>query len=279
MTIRPLVHDDLEATVELVMATMPGPSDPEARRAWLRTRTTWSLEKDPDGCWAAVDDDGRLVGFAVALVRDGIWGLSMLTVDPRNQARGVGRRLLEAALTTAERARGAIVCSSEDPRATRLYALAGFDLRPTTSANGIVDRSLLPPGLQARASEDFEATVPISRAVRGGAYDPADLAVVAQRPDSGLLLMEGRGFALHRDGPTPMMLCATDEEAATDLLLSCMAAGPRGATIAIDQITAGQDWAIRAALGVRLPLSADGPVFTRGELGPLRPWLPSGVLL
>ena len=50
-------------------------------------------------------------------------------------------------------------------------------------------------------------------------------------------------------------------------------------TVHVDLMTSGQDWAVRTCLDARLALSADGPLFTRGELGPLRPWLPSGALL
>jgi hypothetical protein len=40
-----------------------------------------------------------------------------------------------------------------------------------------------------------------------------------------------------------------------------------------------QEWAVRIGLAAGLALSLEGPVFTRGTLGPLRPWLPSGTLL
>ena len=39
------------------------------------------------------------------------------------------------------------------------------------------------------------------------------------------------------------------------------------------------DWAIQTGLAAGLLLSPDGPLFTRGTLGPLRPWIPSGALL
>src|SRR5438094_800614 len=82
----------------------------------------------------AEDDDGTCVGAALALVREGIWGLSLLVVAPGHQSNGTGRALLDAALRHAEGARGAIILASEDFRALRVYAGAGFDLRPALDA-------------------------------------------------------------------------------------------------------------------------------------------------
>ena len=44
-------------------------------------------------------------------------------------------------------------------------------------------------------------------------------------------------------------------------------------------ITARQPWAIDVALAARLTLKTDGAVCTRGKLGPLAPYLPSGAYL
>ena len=44
-------------------------------------------------------------------------------------------------------------------------------------------------------------------------------------------------------------------------------------------MTAAQQWAIRVCLDAGLPLSVDSPVMTRGRLGPLTPYVPSGAYL
>jgi hypothetical protein len=49
--------------------------------------------------------------------------------------------------------------------------------------------------------------------------------------------------------------------------------------VTVDFLTAGQDWAVRACLDAGLALSPDGPFFTGGDLGPLRPYVPSGAYL
>src|SRR5881394_2603417 len=55
---------------------------------------------DPDGALAA-EVDGQLVGLALALVREGMWFLSLLVVRPSFQGNGLGRELLDAALATS----------------------------------------------------------------------------------------------------------------------------------------------------------------------------------
>ena len=277
VVIRPLTHDDVEAAVAVTHEALPVPPpfDAEEREPYLRRRIADFAERHPAGSFVA-DEGGRIEGLALALVTDGIWGLSLLAVDPRSQSRGTGGRLLQAALGHGP-AHAWIIASTVDPRAMRLYANAGLQTRPCLAAAGIVDRSRLPRVDGAQAELDLEQAAAISRTVRGGAYGAEDLVFlldVGRRP----LSLGDRGFALHHDG-SPVVLCARDDEAAAELLWACLAASPRGGTVHVDYILAGQDWAIRTVLAAGLDLSPDGPLFTRGELGPLRPWLPSGAFL
>ena len=280
MQIRPLAPSDVPAAVTVAVDALPPlpGHEPGAARAWLERRSAHVLASDPEGCWVA-EEDGAVRGVALAMLREGIWGLSLLAVDPARHARGTGTALLRAALAHGDGGRGAIIASSTDPKAMRLYARAGFALLPCVAVGGIVDRTAIPGGLGSRPGEDLEAAAAISRAVRGGAYAPGDLALMTGRPGFGLLALGDRGFAVHQGDGSPVLLCARDEAAAADLLWSCLAAGGSGETVHADFITHGQDWAIAVALAAGLLLSPDGPLYVRGELGPLRPWLPSGALL
>ena len=279
MIVRPLTHDDVEAATEVCIAALPIPPEFQHgdRHDWVARRTRHMLDTDPGGAWVS-EHDGAVTGVALAIVREGVWGLSMLAVDPERHARGTGTRLLEAALGHEGGGRGGIILSSTDPRAMRLYARAGFDLRPCVGFAGILDREAIPGGLRARASDHVEAAAALARPVRGGAYGADDLALLLTRPAAALLLIEGAGFVLHDEG-SPIALAAADEAAAADLLWACFGDAPRGGTVHVDSVTAGQDWAVRVALQARLAVSPEGPLFTRGELGPLRPWLPSGAIL
>ena len=281
MRIRPLQPEDVAAARAIGHATLPAPPPDQtaARTAFSLRRWGRLLEVDPGGCWAAEDDSGRLVGGALALVRDGLWGLSWFAVDPEAQGRGVGRRLLEATVAYGKGARGGIIQSSTDPRAMRLYALAGFDALPCLSAGGIVDRDAIPAGLRSvEAGDDaLELGAALGREIRGGAYDPGDLRTFTDS-GYGFLRAGDDGVAFHLGGH-PVTLVARDDATAADLLWSCLAASPPGGTVLVDCLAAGQDWATRVCLRAGLVLSPDAPLFVRGELGPLRPWLPSGAYL
>lgn len=277
MRLRPQVPADVPAAARVAVEAMAPyvSADAPGRDAWVRRRTAHLQRTDPRGAWLAEDEaTGEALGVGLALVREGVWGLSLLAVRPDRHARGTGGALLDAALTHDEGVQGWLITASTDPRAMRLYARAGFALHPCVSAGGIVDREALPAGLRARPTDDLEQAGALGRAVRGAAYGAEDLALW----DGPALLIPGRGFAVARDG-TPVVLCATDEAAAADLLWSCFASGPRGGTVSVDFLTAGQDWAVSVCLRAGLALSPEGPLYTRGRLGPLRPWLPSGSLL
>ncbi len=281
--IRPATADDVPAAVDVGAAALApyvgGPPD-AARRAWLVDRTGHMLRTDPGGAWVAEDDDGAVIAMALAILREGVWGLSWFGVRPDRQGRGVGRALLDAALSHGAPHRGGIITSSPDPRAMRRYARAGFDLLPTVSASGIPDRSRIPDGLRARevgAQEAAPVAAAAGRAARGAAYPREDLELIA-RHGQRLFVLGDAGFAVHREAET-VLVAAADEATAADLLWSCLAAAPPGGTYGIDFLTAGQDWGVAVALEAGLALTPQGPVFVRGDLGPLRPFKPSGTLL
>ena len=284
MEIRPLTADDVPAADRAAWSALreqiPDAFDHESEERARRGqyRIAHLLETDPDGAWVA-ELDGEVVGIGLALLREGVWGLSLLAMRPDVQGRGGGRRLLEATLRYAESARGAIILSSTDPRAMRRYALAGFELRPCVAFAGIVDRSAIPGGLRSRpgnAAEDRELCDAVSRHVRGAAHGP-DLEAF-EGSGNQLLIHDDGGWAAVRDGAPPL-LAARDETIAPDLRWRALALGARGATVHLDFITAGHDWAVQACLAARLALSPDGPVYVRGDVGRFAPYLPSGAYL
>jgi GNAT superfamily N-acetyltransferase len=260
---------------EFLPATPEEEAEHDRRR---RERTRHLQETDPGGAWVA-ELDGEVVGMALAIVREGLWGLSLFGVRPGLQGQGIGGPILAGALQTLEGCRGAIILSSADPRAMRRYARAGFSIRPCLAAAGALNRSRLPAGLRSRPGDldaDRDTIDAASRHVRGAshAHDvPTMLATGCE-----LLVIPGRGWAAARDG-SPMIVAAIDDAAATDLLWSCLASGPAGGPVHLDFLGHGNDWAVAVALDAGLSLSPDGPVFVRGDTGPLAPYLPSGAYL
>jgi len=274
-------EDDVEGVLETARDALWGAvDDDEARAARQRATVLHALSTDPGGAWVAAEG-ATVVGVALAIVREGLWGLSLFAVRPGQQGRGAGRRLLDAALAYADGTRGAIVLSSEDPRAMRRYALAGFALRPCVAAAGIVRHDGLPARdgrvrAPADRAELLALAAPASRHVRGATHG-RDLGLLVDHGSAALVLGD-RGFVVHRGG-APRLLAARDEEAAAALLAAALHAAPRGATVQLGPIAAGHDWAVGLALRAGLALSPDGPVFTRGDVGPLAPYLPSGAWL
>jgi GNAT superfamily N-acetyltransferase len=275
----PAAQESMHASFQALVASHGGRLDDPAPWQVERTRIRIAhlVGTDPAGSWVA-DADGVLVGVAQALVREGVWGLSLLTVDPGHQNAGVGRALLEASLAYGTGSRGWIILASGDFRAVRRYAAAGFELRPAMCANGVPERAGLPdPGAVRPGGEaDLELCHEVSRTIRGGAHGP-DIDVL-RRTGCELLVDPGRGYALHLEG-TPKLLAALDDDSATRLLGAALRAAPEGAEVQIEPLTAGQDWAVRVSVAARLRLNPWGPMFVRGELGPLAPYLPNGAYL
>lgn len=252
------------------------PEEVENRKA----RYGHLLRHDPEGAWVA-EDDGRISGVALALVRERVWILSLFAVDAAHRSTGLGGHLLERALAYADGCEGAMIASSGHPAAMRSYARAGFDLHPTLSASGPVRREAIPSGLAVRDGEeqDLELAAEVDRAVRGAAHGP-DLERMLQT-GCRLLVAErpcGRGYAAELRG-SPAVLAATEPEVARDLLWACLERTPPDEKAEVDWITGSQNWAVPVVLEAGLSLSPAGPICTRGDLGPLTPYLPSGPFL
>lgn len=283
--VRPLRLDDVPAAAASSYVTFaaldaasgePAPEHTDEVRRRGEARVVHLLGTDPDGAWAAVDGD-RLVGVALASRRGPLWFLSLLTVEPAMQGAGLGRRLLDAALTTSRDAPAGLICSSEDPRALRRYALAGFDLLPAYRGRGTVDRTLLPvvDGVREGSWDaDRERVEALALQVRGAPLGPdADnfaamgaRLIVAEGP-------QGAGYAVAR-GHAVRPVAATTPAAARALLVEGLA-GVEG-EITVDFATSPQQWAIEVMLALRLPFRPADSLAVRG-FAPRLPYLPDGA--
>ena len=90
------------------------PPQPPPRPEPALIRINQLIERDPGGAWVT-ERDGELVGAALAIDRDGLWGLSLLVVDPEHQSAGLGRELLQHRSSTRAAAAAA---RSSSPRRT-----------------------------------------------------------------------------------------------------------------------------------------------------------------
>jgi GNAT superfamily N-acetyltransferase len=248
----------------------------QTQRRWIE-RLGHPLATDPDGAFVA-EHDGRVIGVAEAMRRERLWVLSLLAVRPGVQSAGTGRALLERTMAYASGTDAGLIVSSNDHRALRLYSRAGFSLRPTFEAVGVLDRRALPRAdrrVAERGSGDLEALEPISREIRGAPHT-SELEL-AMRSGARLLRRGDSGFALAQPGMGVWLLVARDEQAAAGLLWSSLELVGDSERIGVRWITSGQDWAIDVVVRAGLRLSANGALCISGRPGPLQPFIPSGA--
>jgi predicted N-acetyltransferase YhbS len=76
------------------------------------------------------ESDGKVVGSNFLDERNPIRGLGPITVDPRSQARGIGRRLMQAVMDRGRHAAGIrLLQDSFNTRSIALYGSLGFDVK------------------------------------------------------------------------------------------------------------------------------------------------------
>jgi GNAT superfamily N-acetyltransferase len=281
--IRPMTAGDAVAVrtvVELAAEQLerregrePQPRNEEQRERFLRGLRRF-VERDAAGAWVAADG-GSVAGMVTSIRRGSFWGLSMLFVDPERQSQGLGRQLLDAAMTSASDAAVRMILSSSDPRALRRYSMAGLDIHPVVEARGRIDRTAILSDQSARPGDagDLDLVASVDAGLRGSrAEDVAYLLEVGgmmQVVDRG----PARGYVVHRQNHL-LMLGATDEATASVLLWRFLAeSGPEAE---IWGMTAQQNWAVKVALAARLELVPFGALFLAGREHPPGPWLPSG---
>jgi GNAT superfamily N-acetyltransferase len=282
MRIRPMEEEDVPGVMDAAWEAFtdldvrlgephaPPRRDPE--RAALRYRRP--MTTDPGGAWVA-DDDGRVAGAALAILRDGVWGLSLLVVVPDAQSSGVGRELLQRAWAYGAEARGHIILASPDVRALRSYVKLGLDLHPAVRAKGRPRGVVAPGGLRPWQADDHEWAGPLARELRGAAHGE-DLDAAVERGIELLVLPE-RGYAGVYDDE--LVLLAAEDDSAAQALLAGYLAGVGDGEATVEWVTSQQQWAVRACVRAGLELHPFGAVLTGGTLGRMTPYLPNGAYL
>src|ERR1700723_408437 len=282
--LRPLALENVEPAMPVVEAAdaalaeaglLPPhtpPSDAELEAS--RQGHARFVQRDGPGAWVAVSD-GRVVGVAESVRRERFWGLSMLFVHPEFQSRGVGGRLLEAALGYAGGATQRMIQSSPDPRAMRRYFLAGLAIHPTAEMAGQTDRRAIPPSLPGRDGDEGDLELVAEVEAQLGRRRTEDVAFALSDGPSRLDVVDsdpGRGWVLwHPD--RLVMLGATDEQTAAVLLWRFLA-GSEG-QILVHGLTAAQQWAFDVLHQARLTAQIRGSLFVDGMAVPVC-WVPSG---
>lgn len=124
----------------------------------------------PHRAWLA-EQDGRVLGFGMSAQREDLVFLSFLFIEPADQARGLGRLLLERSMANAERT--AVCIFSVQPISAALYAKYGMTPQvPLYTITGRPKQPLpdLPDGLSVGPLA-IDDTAALDRAVLGFARD------------------------------------------------------------------------------------------------------------
>jgi predicted N-acetyltransferase YhbS len=171
---------------------------PEPERA---TAVVSMMFSHPGFYCVVAEIGGRVVGSNCLDERSTIAGVGPITIDPKVQNRGIGRKLMEAVLDRT-RDRGVagvrLVQAAFHNRSLSLYASLGFDIRePLSCLQGrTLQRSV--PGCAVRAAQmtDLRACNTISHQVHG--FDRGrDLAEAVQQGTAVVVERAGRitGYA------------------------------------------------------------------------------------
>jgi GNAT superfamily N-acetyltransferase len=106
--------------------------------------------------WGVVAEaDDRIVGSNFLDERGAITGVGPITVDPKAQGHGVGRRLMEAVIERGANARGIrLLQDSFNMQSLSLYASLGFDVQEPTVVMSGRPSSGPPSGIEVRPIEE-----------------------------------------------------------------------------------------------------------------------------
>ncbi|MCW2781794.1 MAG: Ribosomal protein acetylase RimI [Marmoricola sp.] len=292
LLIRPLHIDDLAAAeklssdsfLELDRRTFqrgwPEPSvrGPARVRDWIR-RSTHLIEGDAGGCWAA-EIEGAMVGFATSFRRDLTWFLATYAVRPESQGVGIGKPLLEAALTHSHGCLRGMLSGSADPKAVRRYRQAGFTAHPQMFMRGTIDRDVLPIVEHVRdgTAGDFDLMNSIDRRVRDAAHGRDHELLSSMHRLIVLDQNSGSGYAYVTPSGEPALLAATNRRTATRLLWEALAASEPDVEVTIPHLTPANEWALDVGFAARLSVYTNGYLALRG-MKPPTPYIHSGALL
>jgi GNAT superfamily N-acetyltransferase len=251
---------------------------PEQQAMW-RVRAEHLLGTDPAGSWIA-EWAGEMLGFATSYRRDLTWFLATYAVRPALQGEGLGRALLDAALTHSRGCLRGMLSASRDPKAFRRYRHVGFTMHPQMFLVGQVDRSAIPVVEHVRegTETDVDLLDSLDRQRRDAAHGPDHAVLLAQ---NRLLVVDrpsGSGYAYVAADGRPAVVCASNRRTASLLLWEAIASAPDCNELTIPHITAANEWAIDVGLAAGLAVHTAGYLALRG-MKPPTPYLHHGALL
>jgi predicted N-acetyltransferase YhbS len=147
--------------------------------------------------------DGRIVGSNCLDERSTIFGVGPITVDPRTQNHGLGRKLMQAVIDRAHSRNASgirLVQAAFHNRTLSLYTSLGFDIRePLACVQGTPHRYNL-PGYTVRAADPADLTRCNTLSLRIHGFDrSAELSQAIQQGTARVVLHQDRITAYATD--------------------------------------------------------------------------------
>ena len=177
------------------------------------------------------EHDGRVIGSNFLTEFDEIRAVGPITVDPASQARGVGRRLMQAVMERAAGAAGVrLVQDAFNTASISLYASLGFDARePLALVRGVPASRAAAAGVEVRPmrEDDLPGCAELCRKVHG-VERTGELRLTIGRLGSTVLLRGGR-VAAYVSAPRFWVLNHGVAETEEDMRALLLAAGAAGA--------------------------------------------------
>jgi GNAT superfamily N-acetyltransferase len=300
VTIRPARERDLAACEQVFLSSMrdlsrrKGFPAPRFRPGGLLPFFRHALRTDPKGFQVAVHR-GRVVMFAITILRARWHFLAMFFGLPGKQSRGVGKRLLARAFDEPRPPKGHVrsVLASPDHRAQALYIRFGMLPRSMCYLIG----GKLPKHVPA-SQLDLRQVGPHGRATRAGLALAGrfDLRFREARRDldqryllsagkggrmfEALLAHETVGYVVVRANGAIGPGAVTRADLSGDLIFAAMGkAREMGLARIVAWIPGLNEGALRAAFGAGLHIEATTVWMAQKDVGDLRRYLPaSGVL-
>jgi ribosomal protein S18 acetylase RimI-like enzyme len=175
MTTRPIDPSDAGDAARVLYEAFAGIHD---RHAFARDFPTLEAAAELTGSfiahpsiWGVVAErGGRVVGSNFLDERGPIAGVGPITVDPRAQGEGIGRRLMEAVLERGAGAAGIrLLQDAFNTQSIALYASLGFEVKEPIALMGGSLSDARPPAAEVRPlmHEDLAACERLQMAVHG----------------------------------------------------------------------------------------------------------------
>jgi GNAT superfamily N-acetyltransferase len=282
VVIRPMRPEDLAVAEALSLGAYgaaeryepAGGSETSARHSpvraaqWTR-RTSHLLTTDPGGCWVA-EIDAEMAGFAVSMRRDLLWILASYAVRTDLQGQGIGRPLLDAAMSYSRGCLRGMFAASSDPKAFRRYRLAGFSMYPELHLAGVPDRSAIPDLDRVREGTmgDVDLMDSLDRQRRNAAHGPDHEVLTDLHQLLVIDHVSGSGYVYLRESGSPVLLAASDRRTARRLLWAALACAPAHQPVEVPHVTPANEWAVDVGLEARLSVSTRGYLALRGMAPP-----------